>query len=330
MPDFPARQGRENHVHPPPPLKARVDPVTGEVLETEELRMEGLAQLRRAIAAAGFREVRKDDQFLLAFLRARKYEVPRALEVLKNFSNFWYSNPTLINGLCAEKIRRVYDLDFLRALSTSKDVHGNAVSLMFVGNLDYSQVTDFEMLQMSLYNSLYCFESDLYSRRGLTIVESFEGFSMWRMAMVQKKLAEPGQQSALTFGLDTIPMRIRSLYVVKQPWYFTAFWHAIKWVFRKKLRDRVVLLGNNFSRLHAAVPPEALPAEFQGTLQEAKSAWLDDRARDEAEKGMIGGFALPLDVEDPTGERRRASMAASGGAAGSVVAAAPEAGSKTI
>ncbi len=33
------------------PLKASVDPVTGEILETPELRSEGLAQLRAAIAA---------------------------------------------------------------------------------------------------------------------------------------------------------------------------------------------------------------------------------------------------------------------------------------
>ena len=97
----------------PQPLKAEVHAVTGEVLESEELRAAGLSQLRAAIAAAqanpktAFQEVRTDDQFLLSFLRARKYEIPRVLLVLRTFSQFWYANPNLVNGLCASVVRRV-------------------------------------------------------------------------------------------------------------------------------------------------------------------------------------------------------------------------------
>ena len=85
------------------PLKAPVDPLTGEILETPELRAEGLAQLRAAIAAdqaqaPGWKTVRDDDVFYLAFLRARKFEVLRTLPVVRSFSQFWYANPSLING----------------------------------------------------------------------------------------------------------------------------------------------------------------------------------------------------------------------------------------
>ena len=61
----------------PSPLKAELDEFTGEVLESEALRAEGLLQLRVALAAARSKDkkspplVRDDDAFLLAFLRAR-------------------------------------------------------------------------------------------------------------------------------------------------------------------------------------------------------------------------------------------------------------------
>lgn len=42
-----------------------------------------------------------DDQFLLPFLRARKYNVDKAFHVIKNFAKFWYGKKDLINGLCA-------------------------------------------------------------------------------------------------------------------------------------------------------------------------------------------------------------------------------------
>lgn len=71
-----------------------VDEVSGEIRETPEARAEGLRLLRAAMAEAlekgKVKEfVRNDDQFLLAFLRARKYKIAAALEVVINFSKFW-------------------------------------------------------------------------------------------------------------------------------------------------------------------------------------------------------------------------------------------------
>lgn len=87
----------------PSPLKAEVHEVTGEVLESEALRVEGLRQLRAAFAAQkkAPKLVRDDDAFLLAFLRARKYEVPRALKVLNTFCSFWSSNAHIIGARAA-------------------------------------------------------------------------------------------------------------------------------------------------------------------------------------------------------------------------------------
>jgi hypothetical protein len=93
-----------------PALKCELDPTTGEIIEDEALRAEGLAQLRRAIAAAQAKDksfvlVREDAQFLLPFLRARKYEVPRALVCLKSFCAYWYGSPGVVEGLCGERVR---------------------------------------------------------------------------------------------------------------------------------------------------------------------------------------------------------------------------------
>lgn len=64
-----------------------VDPVTGEIKETAEVIAAALAEIRTKMAAhvkanEGFRYPRDDDQFLLAFLRARKYEVDRVSALL--------------------------------------------------------------------------------------------------------------------------------------------------------------------------------------------------------------------------------------------------------
>lgn len=97
-----------------------VDPDTGRVLETPEIRALGLAALRSAVAterASGELKIpREDDRFMLPFLRARKYNIEKSLLVLKNFSKFWYnpSHADVINGLCAAKVHPFYDLDMAR------------------------------------------------------------------------------------------------------------------------------------------------------------------------------------------------------------------------
>lgn len=77
-----------------------------------------------------------------------------------------------------------------------------------------------------------------------------------------------------------------------------------------------MLLGTDLPKLHAVVPPDVLPAEFGGTLTEAPSAWLDRLEAIERETGMLGGFAVPLRSDDPTGSRRREAAAAAKAAAG--------------
>lgn len=88
--------------------------------------------------------------------------------------------------------------------------------------------------------------------------------------------------------------------------WFSAFWSVVKWFFKKKLRDRLVLLGGNLEALHKVVPPATLTPLFGGTNTEPQEAWLERREAEEREKqGMIGGFMFPLRVDDPTGEKRR-------------------------
>ena len=114
-------------------------------------------------------------------------------------------------------------------------------------------------------------------------------------------------------GSDTFPMRIRSILLIHQPWYFSMFWAIVRPFLRAKLTKRLQLLGSNLAALHKLVPAAVLPAAFGGTLVDADepSDWLiaGMRRREHEGSGSIGGWALPLSVEDPTGEKRRAQAA---------------------
>ena len=69
--------------------------------------------------------------------------------------------------------------------------------------------------------------------------------------------------------LERFPIRIRHIYVIRQPRFFSIVWAVAKLFFKKKLTERVHLLGDDLTALHAAVPAGVLPPEFGGTLVEA-------------------------------------------------------------
>ena len=101
-----------------------MDADSGMVVETEEMRIEGLRNLRELMLKSEdtVRYPRNDDKFLLAFLRCKKYRLEDAHKVLVNFSNFWYSpsKEDMINGLCAEKVRGIYEMGKTLSLSVSQ------------------------------------------------------------------------------------------------------------------------------------------------------------------------------------------------------------------
>ena len=124
------------------------------------------------------------------------------------------------------------------------------------------------------------------------------------------------QKELMSAGVDTFPMRIRDIYVIRQPAYFSIFWALVKPFLKAKLTKRLHLLGEDLPALHRLVDPKGLPADFGGALPHDLSGFLDAMAAREA--GGIGGFAFPLSHADPTGEKRRAEAAAGGaGGAGS-------------
>jgi hypothetical protein len=267
----------------------------------------------------GQRWVREDSQFLLPFLRTAKYNVPKALERVKSFCSWWYRHPDIINGLCAESIRKLYSVGMMQLLTTTKDKFGNSVTVlrMGLGNFDKEALSPKAMMQMSIYLLTMVFEDDALSLHGATYVESLEGFSLISSMALSKQLGSSAEQKEMMeLSTQTFPIRVRDIYVIQQPWYFSIFWAIVKPFLSSKLTKRLHLLGNDLETLHKAVAAEGLPQDFGGTLNESQTAFLDMCEAKEKEHGTIGGFAIPFDVEDPTGEKRRKSMATGPAAAG--------------
>lgn len=95
--------------------------------ETEEVAQDALAQLRARMAeqrvelqdGTAIPYPAEDDVFLLAFLRARKFNVDKAFLVLQNYTKFMHENEALLEGVTVESLRHVYDMGFMAVLNAT-------------------------------------------------------------------------------------------------------------------------------------------------------------------------------------------------------------------
>lgn len=230
-----------------------VDPITGRILETPALRALGLSQLRALLASTplnGLVLPRTDDRFLAAFLRARKYNVARAHELVLNFARFWARKRDVIEGLCAADCRRFAELGMMKFLR-GKDVHGNTVVALFMGALDVTKFSPRDQVAFSIYTLAHLFEDDELQLQGALYVETMEGFSLGGAMALSGKMSSADQKEMMSLATQTFPMRIRGILLIEQ----------VSWAARgapvrgaQRRKDPAPFVHTQHSPLHATRP----------------------------------------------------------------------------
>lgn len=69
---------------------------------------------------------------------------------------------------------------------------------------------------------------------------------------------------------DAVPLRIKAIHIVNQPKIFQVVFALFKPFLREKLRNRIYFHGTDRQSLHNHMSPKCLPANYGGTLSEAR------------------------------------------------------------
>ncbi|XP_061613462.1 clavesin-1-like isoform X1 [Phyllopteryx taeniolatus] len=226
--------------------------------------------------------LRTDDDFVLRFLRARKFDPVETFRLLAQYFHFRQQNLHMFHSFKVRtrtpiaralvnrtRVRQVDEPGIKRALTDgfpgvleTPDQHGRKILILFASNWDQNRNSFTDILRAILLSLEVLIEKPELQINGFVLIVDWSDFSFKQASKLTPnvlKLAIEGLQ-------DSFPARFGGIHFVNQPWYIRAMFTIIKPFLKDKTRKRIFLHGNNLNSLHQLIRPDCLPSEFGGTL----------------------------------------------------------------
>ncbi|XP_037573455.1 alpha-tocopherol transfer protein-like [Dermacentor silvarum] len=240
-----------------------------ELGETPAKRQEALDRLRKLLDVEPDLNANQDAEFLLRFLRVRKYNVESALQTIKNY----YRNRAASGSLYREFLpcKAPPAARKIVMILPHKDVHGRPVLLMKPGSWMPDEVSYSDLHRAGLFCLEHLARDPAAQVLGIVLLVDYGGFTVDKLFSTSIGLIRRG----LEYLQDCMPMRLKAAHNVRQSYAFDVFFALVRPFIKAKLAERIRLHGQNFESLHEEISPKALPEEYggQGPPLDPEECW---------------------------------------------------------
>ncbi|PRD26762.1 UNVERIFIED_CONTAM: Ttpal [Trichonephila clavipes] len=200
-----------------------------------------------------------DDEFLLQFLRARKYDVDNALGQLSNYFTLITSPPEFFEHLVKEKMDKLTCCNFLDILP----FRDNDGCLVLTCRIENWNPVDINV--QTLFCTLCCllYYVELYPVNqiaGVHVIFDAKNYTFKQLSYFVPRYV-PLIAKALK---NCLPVRFKSFHIVHEALVFRYAWSVLKLVLTEKIKSRFHFHGDNIREIHKYIPKEVLPQEYDG------------------------------------------------------------------
>ena len=228
--------------------------------------------LKRLVAIDKFREALKkdnynlkllieDDVFLLKFLRARRFDQNEALKLLKNYHIHRKQRPEMF-----EKLKNPKMIEKTLSAGVVCPLQGRSKngSVVFVTRFGKDRTTLQDCLAACCLTFERLLENEENQINGFVAIHDFSFLDTDVNLCIK-----PAQAARAMFFLQNgLPNRITKVFFLHQPTAFAAFFEIFQPLMKPSLREKNIMAGNEYKRIHDAVDKSVLPSIFMGTGQE--------------------------------------------------------------
>lgn len=234
-----------------------------ELRETPEVQAAAIKELRELMLACPDIKYKDDDEFLVIFLRACHFYPQSAFEKMKSVATFRKEYANLVHGLLIEQLKEKFIKGNIVNVLKNCDQLGRRVLIVHCGSVwDPNYISSDEIFQMLYAVHLAAQLEPETQIRGVVVIMDFEGLAMKQI----KSLSVGFSKRLLTFIQDAMPLRMKEVHFVKQPFIFKMVWSLFKPFVREKLNKRMFFHGNDMKSLQKFLDPEILPENYGGKL----------------------------------------------------------------
>lgn len=233
-----------------------------ELRETPENIAHGLEKLKELIKAEeGWNVPTEIDSYLLKFLRPCKFYPESAFKLMKKYYKFKLKNPNLALGVMPATVKHVFENEIISFFPVRTE-KGCRVMHVRVGNWDTKKAT----LQDLFRTVTMCVEIAMIEPTtqvaGAYVLLDMKGLTLQHVWQFTPMFAK----TALEFIQETIPIRLKGIHIINQPYIFKMLYAIFKPFINEKLRKRLYFHGVDRKSLFSHIAKEYIPSMYEGTL----------------------------------------------------------------
>lgn len=210
--------------------------------------------------------INTEDRFLLMFLRARKFDIDKAMQLYVNYHTFRHKHSgNMLADLNLKSVEHVLQSEVIKVLdANSRFLDGSRVICVYPGNWD-SDVPFVDNFRATLLVLDKLVQDEETQVHGFSVIYDFTGSSLMSVLKV-------AQSELITKGIliellqEAFPARFKGVHLIHQPWYVSIVLSVVKPFMKQKLRDRIHSHGEDLESLQVFIEAQSLPQEFGGTL----------------------------------------------------------------
>ncbi|CAL8095686.1 unnamed protein product [Orchesella dallaii] len=245
-----------------------------EYSKMEENIEELIQQFKQMIEDSGdelLKSWRFQDEFLLRFIRGKKYKLKSAFEKLQNnVVAKRHSYPEIFEKLYPSALRSILDKRMMRILK-HRDNQGSHIVIFKPENYDPQETLVDDLLRVQILVTWEMMSFKETQLNGIVIIVDGSGFSTKQIKVVTPYNA----QKYVTLAIKCSPTRFKGCYIVCLPQVLHFGVQMVRALLPEKVRNRMISFGSNMDDFYKLVPPSILPISLGGSLTDDEAIDYD-------------------------------------------------------